>query len=76
MENRLPDIRSALRTVYAWVSTERARIPSSADVRLRAIWRAVPGPPFDFDIAFFKSALHAWGTENPDYFDGPVWWVW
>lgn len=75
MENRLADIMSAMKTAYESMMTERARIAPSVDARLRAIWEAVPGPPFDFDIAFFKSGLHIWGTENPDYFDGRVWWV-
>lgn len=52
------------------------RIGPSVEARLRATWKAVPEPPFDFDIAFFKSGLDAWGTENPDYFEDGVWWVW
>ena len=75
MESRLADIMSAMETAYESMRREEARIPPSVDRRLRAIWEAVPGPPFDFDIALFKSGLHAWGTENPDYFDGRVWWV-
>lgn len=75
MENRLPDVMQALQTAYESVSTERARIGPSVDARLRAIWKAVPDPPFDFDIAFFKSGVRAWGTENPGYFDNNVWWV-
>lgn len=75
MEERLSDIKRAMRTVYESISAERARIGPSVDARLRAIWRAVPGPRFNFDIAFFKSGLHAWGTENPGYFDNDVWWV-
>ena len=74
-KNRLPDVMQALRTAYESVSTERARVGPSVDARLRAIWKAVPDPPFDFDIAFFESGVHAWGTENPGYFDNNVWWV-
>ncbi|MBT8469700.1 MAG: hypothetical protein HKN10_01780 [Myxococcales bacterium] len=75
MERRLPDVMQALRTAYESVSTERARIGPSVDARLRAIWKAVPEPPFDFDIALFKSAIQAWGQNDPDYFDNRVWWV-
>jgi hypothetical protein len=75
MEHRLPDVMQALRTAYESVSTEEARIRPTVDARLRAIWKAVSEPAFDFDIAFFKSAIHAWGKKNPEYFDDDVWWV-
>ncbi len=73
MEHRLPDVMQALRTAYESVSTEEARIRPTVDARLRAIWKAVSEPPFDFDIAFFKSAIHAWGQENPGYFGNRIW---
>ena len=75
MNDRARDIESAIGTAYESVFTGGARHPPSADAGLRAIWKAVPEPPFDFDIAFFKSGLHAWGKENPDYFKDGVWWV-
>lgn len=75
MEERLTDIRSAIDSAYESFGLERARLAPTVDARLRAIWRAMPYPSFDFDIAFFKSVLHAWGTNNAECFDEPVWWV-
>jgi hypothetical protein len=75
MDDRARDIKSAILTARLSMLSGRAPIATSVDAQLRAIWKAVPEPPFDFDIAFFKSGLHAWGKENPDYFEDGVWWV-